>query len=37
VLSRIHEVSRSLGHKLIKTTVDIYGHLVPAAVSAIKG
>ncbi len=27
----IHEVSRWLGHKSIKTTVDIYGHLVPAA------
>ncbi|MCT7350758.1 site-specific integrase [Streptomyces sp. 15-116A] len=25
----IHEVSRWLGHKSIKTTVDIYGHLVP--------
>lgn len=27
----IHEVSRWLGHKSIKTTVDIYGHLVPGA------
>ncbi|MFJ3907504.1 tyrosine-type recombinase/integrase [Streptomyces vinaceus] len=27
----IHEVSRWLGHKSIKTTVDIYGHLVPEA------
>nr|WP_275311791.1 site-specific integrase [Streptomyces yunnanensis] len=27
----IHEVSRWLGHASIKTTVDIYGHLVPAA------
>ncbi|MBT2418089.1 site-specific integrase [Streptomyces sp. ISL-22] len=27
----IHEVSHWLGHKSIKTTVDIYGHLVPAA------
>ncbi|MFH8629935.1 hypothetical protein ACH4CC_08675 [Streptomyces lydicus] len=27
----IHEVSRSLGHKSIKTTVDVYGHLVPAS------
>ncbi|GHJ35472.1 site-specific integrase [Streptomyces sp. TS71-3] len=27
----IHEVSRWLGHKSIKTTVDIYGHLVPAS------
>ncbi|WP_261802021.1 site-specific integrase [Streptomyces sp. ISID311] len=26
-----HEVSRWLGHTSIKTTVDIYGHLVPAA------
>lgn len=25
----IHEVSRWLGHKSIKTTVDIYGHLAP--------
>lgn len=25
----IHEVSRWLGHRSIKTTVDIYGHLVP--------
>jgi integrase len=27
----IHEVSRWLGHKSIKTTVDTYGHLVPGA------
>ncbi|MFJ5954033.1 tyrosine-type recombinase/integrase [Streptomyces noursei] len=27
----LHEVSRWLGHTSIKTTVDIYGHLVPAA------
>ncbi|MER6308254.1 tyrosine-type recombinase/integrase [Streptomyces sp. NPDC001657] len=27
----VHEVSRWLGHTSIKTTVDIYGHLVPAA------
>ncbi len=27
----IHEVSRWLGRKSIKTTVDIYGHLVPEA------
>ncbi|MBP2063787.1 tyrosine-type recombinase/integrase [Streptomyces iranensis] len=27
----IHEVSRWLDHKSIKTTVDIYGHLVPEA------
>ncbi|MFF4528145.1 tyrosine-type recombinase/integrase [Streptomyces sp. NPDC001407] len=27
----IHEVSRWLGHKSIKTTVDLYGHLVPEA------
>ncbi len=27
----IHEVSSWLGHKSIKTTVDIYGHLVPGA------
>ncbi|MFE0130699.1 tyrosine-type recombinase/integrase [Streptomyces sp. NPDC059037] len=26
----IHDVSRWLGHKSIKTTVDIYGHLVTA-------
>ncbi|MGW4762325.1 tyrosine-type recombinase/integrase [Streptomyces pseudogriseolus] len=25
----LHEVSRWLGHRSIKTTVDIYGHLVP--------
>ncbi|MFG2409625.1 tyrosine-type recombinase/integrase [Streptomyces brevispora] len=25
----IHEVSRWLGHRSIKATVDIYGHLVP--------
>lgn len=25
----IHEVSRWLGHRSIKTTVDVYGHLVP--------
>lgn len=25
----IHEVSRWLGHRSVKTTVDIYGHLVP--------
>ncbi|GGU41798.1 integrase [Streptomyces albospinus] len=27
----IHEASRWLGHKSIKTTVDVYGHLVPAS------
>ncbi|MCZ0970991.1 tyrosine-type recombinase/integrase [Streptomyces albulus] len=27
----VHEVSRWLGHTSIKTTVDVYGHLVPAA------
>jgi integrase len=27
----IHEVSRWLGHKSIKTTVDIYGHFIPEA------
>ncbi|MFF6847969.1 tyrosine-type recombinase/integrase [Streptomyces antimycoticus] len=27
----IHELSRWLGHKSIKTTVDIYGHVVPEA------
>ncbi|WP_274913547.1 tyrosine-type recombinase/integrase [Streptomyces sp. WZ-12] len=27
----LHEVSRWLGHTSIKTTVDVYGHLVPAA------
>ncbi|TKA06328.1 tyrosine-type recombinase/integrase [Actinacidiphila oryziradicis] len=27
----IHEVSRWLGHRSIKTTVDVYGHLVPAS------
>ncbi|MEU7635815.1 site-specific integrase [Streptomyces sp. NPDC039016] len=27
----IHEVSRWLGHRSIKTTVDVYGHLIPAA------
>ncbi|OAL15975.1 integrase [Streptomyces noursei] len=27
----IHEVSRWLGHRNIKTTVDTYGHLVPEA------
>ena len=27
----IHEVSRWLGHRSVKTTVDIYGHLVPRA------
>lgn len=26
-----HEVSRWLGHKSIKATVDIYGHMVPEA------
>ncbi len=26
----LHEVSRWLGHKSIKTTVDVYGHLIPA-------
>lgn len=25
----IHEVSRWLGHRSIKTTVDVYGHLIP--------
>ncbi|MGW7074615.1 tyrosine-type recombinase/integrase [Streptomyces sp. NPDC054866] len=27
----IHEVSRWLGHRSIKTTVDVYGHLIPAS------
>jgi site-specific recombinase XerD len=27
----IHEVSRWLGHKPIKSTVDIYSHLIPEA------
>ncbi|KIF71937.1 integrase [Streptomyces sp. AcH 505] len=27
----IHEVSRWLGHRSVKTTIDIYGHLVPRA------
>ncbi|MFD4569205.1 tyrosine-type recombinase/integrase [Streptomyces sp. NPDC058467] len=27
----IHEVSRWLGHRSIKTTVDVYGHLVPVS------
>ncbi|MEV8363319.1 hypothetical protein AB0Q34_14800 [Streptomyces niveus] len=27
----VHEVSRWLGHRSIKVTVDIYGHLVPRA------
>ncbi|MFG2398451.1 hypothetical protein [Streptomyces lydicus] len=27
----VHEISRWLGHTSIKTTVDIHGHLVPAA------
>ncbi|WP_307847220.1 tyrosine-type recombinase/integrase [Streptomyces sp. F63] len=27
----LHEVSRWLGHRSIKTTVDVYGHLVPAS------
>jgi integrase len=27
----IHEVSHWLGHKSIKTTVDVYGHLIPAS------
>ncbi|WP_251061712.1 tyrosine-type recombinase/integrase [Streptomyces sp. ISL-100] len=27
----IHEVSRWFGHRSIKVTVDIYGHLVPPA------
>ncbi|MFI8879502.1 tyrosine-type recombinase/integrase [Streptomyces sp. NPDC055243] len=27
----VHEVSRWLGHRSIKTTVDIYGHLIPAS------
>lgn len=25
----IHEVSRWLGHRSVKTTIDIYGHLLP--------
>ncbi|RJQ79935.1 site-specific integrase [Pseudonocardiaceae bacterium YIM PH 21723] len=32
----IHEVSRWLGHKSIKTTVDVYGHLVPASGSRFR-
>jgi len=27
----IHEVSRWLGHRSVKTAIDIYGHLVPRA------
>ncbi|MGW2987412.1 tyrosine-type recombinase/integrase [Streptomyces goshikiensis] len=27
----IHEVSRWLGHRSVKTTVGIYGHLLPSA------
>ncbi|MEU1498744.1 tyrosine-type recombinase/integrase [Streptomyces sp. NPDC005732] len=27
----LHEASRWLGHRSIKTTVDVYGHLVPAS------
>ncbi|WP_246530782.1 tyrosine-type recombinase/integrase [Streptomyces bathyalis] len=27
----IHEVSRWLGHRSIKTTIDVYGHLLPSA------
>ncbi|MFI8129614.1 tyrosine-type recombinase/integrase [Streptomyces diastaticus] len=27
----IHEVSRWLGHRSVKTTVDIYGHMLPGA------
>ncbi|WP_247745494.1 tyrosine-type recombinase/integrase [Streptomyces oryzae] len=27
----IHEVSHWRGHKTIKTTVDVYGHLIPAS------
>ncbi|MFE2049296.1 tyrosine-type recombinase/integrase [Streptomyces sp. NPDC059459] len=27
----IHEVSRWMGHRSVKTTIDIYGHLVPRA------
>ncbi|MGW2987414.1 tyrosine-type recombinase/integrase [Streptomyces goshikiensis] len=27
----IHEVARWLGHRSVKTTVDIYGHLLPSA------
>ncbi|MFE9598957.1 tyrosine-type recombinase/integrase [Streptomyces hokutonensis] len=27
----IHEVSRWLGHRSVKTTIDIYGHLLPRA------
>lgn len=27
----IHEVSRWLGHRSVKTTIDIYGHLLPSA------
>ncbi|MGX1759525.1 tyrosine-type recombinase/integrase [Streptomyces lydicus] len=27
----VHEVSRWLGHRSIKTTVDVYGHLIPAS------
>ncbi|MFJ9362160.1 tyrosine-type recombinase/integrase [Streptomyces mirabilis] len=27
----LHETSRWLGHRSIKTTVDVYGHLVPAS------
>ncbi|WP_249938359.1 tyrosine-type recombinase/integrase [Streptomyces mirabilis] len=33
----IHEVSRWLGHRSIKVTVDIYGHLVPRACGADAG
>lgn len=27
----IYEVSRWLGHRSVKTTIDIYGHLLPSA------
>ncbi|MGW7028180.1 tyrosine-type recombinase/integrase [Streptomyces xanthophaeus] len=33
----IHEVSRWLGHRNIKTTVDTYGHLVPEAWDRCRG
>ncbi|MFJ7202135.1 tyrosine-type recombinase/integrase [Streptomyces sp. NPDC098789] len=33
----IHEVSRWLGHKSIKTTVDIYGHMVPESWERCRG
>ncbi|HZF87621.1 hypothetical protein [Streptomyces sp.] len=33
----IHEVSRWLGHRSVKTTVDIYRHLLPGAWERCRG